>query len=766
MVYSSKNKPWRVTLLYASALLFTLSTKVLVQGVEKTHMQQDVQLNEHRHQETMDEETQSIRGQELYEQALQHLEPLIQSQHSKPIYNKVTILNKGTGVTGLYNIFVDTLWNLIDLFISSDSEAETDGDLGIEQQQQQQQPTNPSLKQNGHDGLLSEAKRLLETAGNVFGNKDALYLLAEMYFHEKYTQPRDLKLAFDYYQKLANIGNATAQQMVGFMYATGVGNVVQRDQGKALLHHTFAALGGDTAAEMTLGYRYLLGIGTDKSCPDAVYYYKQAAEKAIEHYKSGPPGGLALPLPKARIADDNGGVYGFGASVMTDKYHRTSPDKAVSIDEVLQYLRYLAMTKNDVEAQLRLGEIYYHGSRNVPRDFGEALYFFKAVLDRVPDGKKSTESLAKSDHGKVIGHAAGYLGKMFLRGEGVKANTEMAFKWFVVGAELQDSASMNGLGIIQLNGGKEGYEKALQYFKQAAHLKNSDARVNLALEYIKHDATILEGIKLFELAADSKHILAYWYLGQIHEQGIGKEGPSCINAVAYYKAIAERGDWLQPTMDNAYEDYMRGDRESALLSYMLAAERGYEIAQSNVAYLLDTDKVRLNIMEILGQEKSSKRDNYSEQLALIYYTRSANQHNVDSRVKMGDYYYRGIGTEVDYDKAASCYRVAAELEESPMAMWNLGWMYENGIGVSKDFHLAKRAYDNALTTNGNAYLPVNLSLIKLYVKYYWEWLSGGDVEDELFKGEHQHQNQQQQQQQQQDHHRENNNSDIPPPPQI
>jgi SEL1 protein len=67
--------------------------------------------------------------------------------------------------------------------------------------------------------------------------------------------------------------------MVGFMYATGVGNVVQRDQAQALLYHNFAAYGGDTAAEMTLGYRHLLGIGTEKSCPNAAYYYKLVAEK-------------------------------------------------------------------------------------------------------------------------------------------------------------------------------------------------------------------------------------------------------------------------------------------------------------------------------------------------------------------------------------------------------------------------------------------------------------------------------------------------------
>jgi TPR repeat protein len=51
--------------------------------------------------------------------------------------------------------------------------------------------------------------------------------------------------------------------------------------------------------------------------------------------------------------------------------------------------------------------------------------------------------------------------------------------------------------------------------------------------------------------------------------------------------LVERGDWLYSTFDKAYYAYMRDDYESAQLYYMLAAEKGYELAQSNVAWLLD-----------------------------------------------------------------------------------------------------------------------------------------------------------------------------------
>jgi SEL1 protein len=141
----------------------------------------------------------------------------------------------------------------------------------------------------------------------------------------------------------------------------------------------------------------------------------------------------------------------------------------------------------------------------------------------------------------------------------------------------------------------------------------------------------------------------------------------------------------------------------------------------------------LDKLPIIGNDYEKEHDQViisglnEQELALIYWSRSANQNNVDSRVKMGDYYYKGIGTSVDFETAVSCYRVAAELQSSPLAFWNLGWMYENGIGVKKDFHLAKKNYDLALHTDHNAYLPVKLSIIKMYFKYYWEWITGHEV---------------------------------------
>ena len=66
--------------------------------------------------------------------------------------------------------------------------------------------------------------------------------------------------------------------------------------------------------------------------------------------------------------------------------------------------------------------------------------------------------------------------------------------------------------------------------------------------------------------------------------------------------------------------------------------------------------------------------------------RSAFQRNTDALVKVGDYYYHGLGVSDEpeqkrWERAATFYQSAVDTQTSALAMWNLGWMYENGIGV-------------------------------------------------------------------------------------
>ena len=54
-------------------------------------------------------------------------------------------------------------------------------------------------------------------------------------------------------------------------------------------------------------------------------------------------------------------------------------------------------------------------------------------------------------------------------------------------------------------------------------------------------------------------------------------------------------------------------------------------------------------------------------------------------------------------------------------------MYETGTGVERDLFLAKRMYDLSLTTNPAGYIPVNMALFRLVLKWSWYWLKGEKV---------------------------------------
>ena len=90
---------------------------------------------------------------------------------------------------------------------------------------------------------------------------------------------------------------------------------------------------------------------------------------------------------------------------------------------------------------------------------------------------------------------------------------------------------------------------------------------------------------------------AYYYLGEIHSaQASNPSMPphvassACSMAVSSYKIVAERGVWDDDLLRDAEIAWIAGsdqDKEVAMLKWWIAAERGYEIAQNNLAYVLD-----------------------------------------------------------------------------------------------------------------------------------------------------------------------------------
>jgi SEL1 protein len=576
---------------------------------------------------------------------------------------------------------------------------------------------------------LHHAVQLLQHAADG-GNADAMYLLAEMNFHGNYTHPRNYTAAFHRYQQLATLtGNSSAQHMVGFMYATGIGGAVPQDQAKAMLYYTFAAEAGDIRSQMAIAFRYHSGIATARNCDEAVYSYQRVADKVIAYLRSGPPGNHMMEKDSYRIADAHGGIYGEGASVSSaGPYAKTGgavSDAHAYIEDVMEYLDLL-YRKGDLKAALQLGKMYYDGSRETKRDLRLAKqYFLEVARHSWPKGKPKAEVSASTE--KNAAQAAGFLGRMFLRGEGVQQDFDVAQVWFKRGTANGDALSQYSLGIMYLNGLSVRSDpiKAAEYFAAAADQDLASAQVRLGALFLDQ-GDVDTAIKYFNLAGAHGHVEAFYYLAELTHQGIGRD-KSCSVASMYYKSVAEKAESILASFKEANEAYDAGDMETALVNFMLAAEQGFETAQGNVAYLLDKTIPRHSLPSLLLSSQQKPTAAANSDLALLYWTRSAKQSNIDSLVKMGDYYLEGHGTKPDREKAAACYQAAAETHQSAQAYWNLGWMHENGIGIEQDFHFAKRYYDHALETNKEAFLPVTLALFKLRARSFWNTITNGNV---------------------------------------
>lgn len=258
-----------------------------------------------------------------------------------------------------------------------------------------------------------------------------------------------------------------------------------------------------------------------------------------------------------------------------------------------------------------------------------------------------------------------FLGKMYLEGsEQVKTDNETAFKYFKKAADLGNPVGQSGLGVMYLQGRGVPKDtlKAFSYFTKAADQGWVDGQLQLGYLYftgtgVKRD--LKQANKFFNLASQAGHVLALYHLGQMHAYGLGTIR-SCPTAVELFKNVAERGKWAERLMF-AYQDFRAYRFEQAFLQYALLSELGYEVAQSNAAYLLDKREVNLF-------------NNRKEDLvrALQYWGRAATQGYSPAQVKLGDYYFYGLGTNVDYETAASHYRLASDQQHNAQAMFNLG----------------------------------------------------------------------------------------------
>ncbi|MFA4182513.1 tetratricopeptide repeat protein [Xylanibacter rodentium] len=245
----------------------------------------------------------------------------------------------------------------------------------------------------------------------------------------------DLASAVEWWQQAADMGDAYANDRLGYCYSHGQGGL-PKDAVQAFLHYLKAAEGGYFKDYFSVGLCYKDGDGVERDDEKAFGWFKKAAEhdnpmawvELGNCYATG--SGMALDCGKAvvwyRKAVDLGGnafpdaLRGLGNCYAAGHGVEQDWNKAVEL-----YSR--AARADDPESQYLLARCYAEG-HGVKQDMEEAVRLYKKAATNINENKR------------YYGHpeAMRSLGDCYANGIGVRKNAKQAAAWYAKAAEQEN----------------------------------------------------------------------------------------------------------------------------------------------------------------------------------------------------------------------------------------------------------------------------------------------------------------------------------------
>lgn len=507
---------------------------------------------------------------------------------------------------------------------------------------------------------------LLRSADQIMGLKsfqtlarrqqsDLLLCIGEMHL-----QSNDLKLAMQFLEQSARrFGSAKAQFLLGTILSI---NATHPDPPLAILHYHMAARGGSIEASMALGYRALYGIDTPKSCHTALQHYKFAADSVIAaHTSIKQPIQLFSSHEPYRLSDD----ATQWASHSNDLDH-----------ERIEYLRMRAKQSGNEDPTVLVN------AASVLL-FSDLVSSHEAVQHRHQEARTFLEravSMGSSSAQALLGHVYAYgLG-------GVDADSLKAIELYeeALASNASEAAgeAANGLGRVYFHGVggiPVDYERAMSLFELAAHSGHADGVYHTAM--LLSNANPARAHEFLAASAEAGHLKSLYRLAKLKES---QQMTACTDVVLLYKQVAEHHNDAREMLELAAHQAMSSSafgpqqHQYALRLYMITAELGFEVAQSNAAWLIERDS------------------NIDHQASVPYRSlvlRGVAQQSVDALIRYGDLLF----AEQDYVLAMTQYTKANALSGGghPRALLNLGYMHEHGYAGSSsvDWQIAQLYYE-------------------------------------------------------------------------
>ena len=560
----------------------------------------------------------------------------------------------------------------------------------------------------------------------------------------------DTKLGVDMYEKAASQGCVPAIFKLGRYYFDG--KIIQKDLRKALKFFSLASDKGDARASYMCGCCYLEGLGCETNVVKAFESFKLADERGWlpascllgSMYESGT--GTSVDYTAAVEAYSRSATKEWSDDELGIK-RKDALDAKALLSQIGLYWR--PAQNNVASAQYQVGKCYSAGNgvernaklayewycKSADQNYSEGIV---AKADSLYNGigvgtnRQEAVRLYAQAHSNGNCVAAFKLGIAYERGEGVMRNLANAYDLYkiaerhgIAGAgeharrisipakvwnaalidhdpkALYELAECYDLGSI---GVEKDLDRAFRLYKASASLGYTEALYKVAVCYrdgrgVDKDEKLM--VKYFEAAANKRHGLAnyvlgnmyklglsvpqnltkaYWYFMRASEVGcaLGVSAAEEINKVAGCWELAEAGKAeAQYELGCCYRDGVQiiRDDEKAKKWFRAAAKQGHHEAAFALAAMLharncwDDEIVKLlesssaagcrDAMVLLGRMLYSGNgiaENYERALKL--WKMAADSGSLDAKYCLGEHYYKGKG-----------YHKKGQDEERALAMW-------------------------------------------------------------------------------------------------
>ncbi|KFO98436.1 Protein sel-1 3, partial [Calypte anna] len=486
-------------------------------------------------------------------------------------------------------------------------------------------------------------------------------------------------------------GYHKASYFLAVIFETGLG--VPVDLTKGLLYSLVGAQGTERLAVMNLGYKHYQGINN----------YPLDLELSYAYYSN-----IAI-----KTSLDQHTIKGEQAFVETIRLMDDELLKAQTKEngDVFMWLKHEA-TRGNAAAQQRLAQMLFWGQQGVAKNPEAAIeWYAKGAIE-------TGDPVLIYDYAIVLFKAS------------VKKNTKLALELMKKAAAEGLPQAVNGLGWYYHNF-KRDYKKAAEHWLIAEELGNPDASYNLGVLYLDgiypgapgRNQTV--AARYFYKAAQGGHIEGtlrcslYYITGNMEDFPRDPE-----KAVIWAKHIAEKNGYLGHVIRKALNAYLELSWHEALLHYILAAETGIEVSQSNLAHICE-------------ERPDLARKYLATDCVWRYYNFSVSQVNAPSfaYLKMGDFYYYGYQNQSkDLELSMRMYAQAA-LEGDSQGFFNLALVLEEGnsipsyildhLDIDHTLHSSNTSLLHELyyrcwnNSNQESISPCSLALLYFYMRVCW-----------------------------------------------